>query len=67
MQATEVEARLRKTGGTAFTLGDVQVSVHGDAFYPVGKLNELRRTALAMYEEEILRGSQRIYAAQSDR
>ena len=67
MQATEVEARLRKTGGTAFTLGDVQVSVHGDAFYPVGKLNELRRTALAMYEEEILSGSQRIYAAQSDR
>ena len=67
MQATEVEARLRKTGGTAFTLGNVQVSVHGDAFYPVGKLNELRRTALAMYEEEILRGSQRTYAAQSDR
>ena len=67
MLATEVEARLRKTGGTAFTLGDVQVSVHGDAFYPVGRLNELRRTALAMYEEEILRGSQRTYAAQSDR
>lgn len=67
VQATEVEARLRKTGGTAFTLGNVQVSVHGDAFYPVGRLNELRRTALAMYEEEILRGSQRIYAAQSDR
>lgn len=67
MQATEVEARLRKTGGTAFTLGNVQVSVHGDAFYPVGRLNELRRTALAMYEEEISRGSQRTYAAQSDR
>ena len=67
MQVAEVEARLRKTGGTAFTLGDVQVSVHGDAFYPVGRLNELRRTALAMYEEEILRGSQRTYAAQSDR
>lgn len=67
VQATEVEARLRKTGGTAFTLGNVQVSVHGDAFYPVGKLNELRRTALAMYEEEISRGSQRTYAAQSDR
>ena len=67
VQAPEVEARLRKTGGTAFTLGNVQVSVHGDAFYPVGRLNELRRTALAMYEEEILRGSQRTYAAQSDR
>ena len=67
VQATELEARLRKTGGTAFTLGNVQVSVHGDAFYPVGKLNELRRNALAMYEEEILRGSQRTYAAQSDR
>ena len=56
VQATEVEARLRKTGGTAFTLGNVQVSVHGDAFYPVGKLNELRRTALAMYEEERMLG-----------
>ena len=56
VQATEVEARLRKTGGTAFTLGNVQVSVHGDAFYPVGKLNELRRTALSMYEEERMLG-----------
>lgn len=67
MSPADVEARLRKTGGTAFTLGEVEVSIHGDAFYPVGKLNELRRSALAMYEEEILRGSQRTYAAQSDR
>ena len=67
MSPADVEARLRKTGGTAFTLGEVEVSIHGDAFYPVGKLNELRRSALAMYEEEILRGSQRTYAAQSNR
>ena len=67
MTPADVEARLRKTGGTAFTLGEVEVSIHGDAFYPVGKLNELRRSALAMYEEEILRGSQRTYAAQSNR
>ena len=59
MTAEEIEARLRKTGGTAFTLQDVQLSVQKDAFYPVGKLNELRRQALSMYEEEILRGAER--------
>ena len=57
--AQDVEARLRKTGGTAFTLDKVDVHIEGNAFYPVGKLNQLRRTALDMYEKEILSGSER--------
>ncbi len=59
MTREDVEARLRKTGGTAFSLNEVNVQIDSNAFYPVGKLNQLRRKALDMYEEEILSGSER--------
>lgn len=59
MSEADVEARLRKTGGTVFTFDEVKVEIEGAAFYPVGKLNQLRRKALDMYEEEILSGSKR--------
>jgi putative protease len=59
MVAADVEGKLRKTGGTAFGFTDVRVNISPDAFYPVGKLNQLRREALERYEEEILSGSKR--------
>lgn len=61
MEEEELEARIRKTGGTAFHIAKVTVTLQGDAFCPVGQLNALRRKALMMYEEEILRGSYRTY------
>ena len=59
MMAEDVEGKLRKTGGTAFNFTDVRANISPDAFYPVGKLNQLRREALERYEEEILSGSKR--------
>ncbi|OON85312.1 peptidase U32 [Oribacterium sp. C9] len=59
MDAESIETKLRKTGGTVFTFESVNVSLEGDIFYPVGKLNQLRREALDMYEEEILSESKR--------
>lgn len=64
MDPLELERRLRKTGGTPFCLGEVTVTLQGDAFCPIGQLNALRRRALAMYEEEIVRGSYRTYRPQ---
>ena len=59
MTAKDVEEKLRKTGGTAFSFTDIRVNISPDAFYPMGKLNQLRREALERYEEEILSGSKR--------
>lgn len=41
-----VEAQLRKTGGTPYVFGDIQLDVDESAFCPVSALNALRRDAL---------------------
>lgn len=51
LQASEAEARLRKTGGTPFTFDSLEVDVEDGVFLPVPEINELRRQALAAYEE----------------
>ena len=48
--AGEVEARLRKTGGTAFTVSDCAVTVEDGLSVPASALNALRRDALAALE-----------------
>lgn len=45
--AGEVEARLRKTGGTAFTVSDCAVTVEDGLSVPASALNALRREALS--------------------
>lgn len=45
--AGEVEARLRKTGGTAFTVSDCAVTAEDGLSVPASALNALRRDALA--------------------
>ena len=51
LQASETEARLRKTGGTHFTFDSLEVDLEDGVFMPVPEINELRRQALAAYEE----------------
>ena len=48
--AGEVEARLRKTGGTAFTVSDCAVTAEDGLSVPASALNALRRDALAALE-----------------
>ena len=45
--AGEVEARLRKTGGTAFTVSDCAVTAEDGLSVPASALNALRRAALS--------------------
>ena len=48
--AGEVEARLRKTGGTAFTVSDCAVTVEDGLSVPASALNALRRDTLSALE-----------------
>ena len=48
--AGEVEARLRKTGGTAFTVSDCAVTAEDGLSVPASALNALRRDTLAALE-----------------
>ncbi len=43
----EITKRLSKTGGTAFRVRDIAVTLYGDVFLPVSALNALRRSAMA--------------------
>lgn len=50
----QIEAQLRKAGGTAFCIRKIQMSYPGDLFAPPGLLNQLRRDILAKAETAIL-------------
>ena len=50
--ASEIEARLRKTGGTAFTVESVDVMVDDGVAVSAAAVNALRRDALAALEAE---------------
>lgn len=46
--------QLQKLGETSFEAGQITVDSDEDVFYPVGKINELRRDAVAALEREII-------------
>ncbi|MFR5404635.1 MAG: DUF3656 domain-containing protein [Oscillibacter sp.] len=50
--AEEVETRLRKTGGTAFSAAQCAVALDGGLAVSAGALNALRREALAQMEAQ---------------
>ena len=50
--AEEVEARLRKTGGTAFSVKHCSIELDGGLAVSAGALNALRREALAQMEAQ---------------
>ena len=50
--AEEVEARLKKTGGTAFSVEHCRVALDGGLAVSAGALNALRREALAQMEAQ---------------
>ncbi|MCL2254717.1 MAG: U32 family peptidase [Lachnospiraceae bacterium] len=54
-----VNKQLMKTGDTNFIFHHLNIKMTDDIFIPVKALNELRRTALANLEEEILRKHKR--------
>lgn len=54
LTADELKKRLQKTGGTPFLAEEIQISMTEAVFMPVGRINELRRKALAAMEEALL-------------
>ncbi len=54
MAAERIEKQLNKTGNTPFYFQSLQVETEGNCFIPVQELNELRRSAFAEVERQIL-------------
>ena len=52
---TVAAKQLQKSGGTVFTVDEVEVRIGADRFVPAATLNELRRQALANHLEQRLR------------
>lgn len=55
MTEEEIVRRIRKTGDSVFTFSELKVETDGNVFLPVAALNTLRRDALSLLEEKILR------------
>lgn len=52
--AQQIEAQLRRTGGTPFIIRKMEMDYPGDLFAPPGRLNQLRRDLLTKAEETLL-------------
>lgn len=50
----QIESQLRRTGGTAFAVRNIEMEYGGDLFAPLGALNQLRRQLLEKAEEALL-------------
>jgi len=50
----QIEAQLRRTGGTPFCIRKVEMRYPGDLFAPLGLLNQLRRDILVKAESALL-------------
>ena len=60
-------ARLSRTGDTMFTFSDLEIEADDNIFLPVSAVNTLRRQALSLLQEEILRAarSRRVQKAEA--
>ena len=54
LTAEQIEAQIRKTGGTPFTIGRMEQQYPGGLFAPVGALNGLRRDLLSQAETALI-------------
>lgn len=61
MTKDDICKQFLKMGDTNFTIDNLTVEMEGDVFVPVKFLNELRRDAVARYEEQLLIQSMRHY------
>ncbi len=51
----DVRRQIEKLGDTPFVLEQLDIELSSNVFFPVGRLNELRRAAVSALEKEILR------------
>jgi len=55
LKRKQIEAQLRRTGGTPFKIRKINMDYPGDLFTPLGKLNHFRREFLKKAENKLLR------------
>jgi putative protease len=53
LSAADVKKQLKKTGDTPFVLADAEVELEDGLFFPVSRINELRREALEQLQAQI--------------
>lgn len=51
----DILKQLNKVGGTGYKIGAVDINLDDGLFMPVGKINEIRRNALDLLSDEILK------------
>ncbi len=56
----DIEKQLLKTGNTPFVFGDLRGKLGSGLFVPVSSVNELRRNAVSLLEDEICRSYERL-------
>lgn len=54
LSAEEIEVQLRKSGGTPFAIGTVEMDYPSGLFAPLGEINRLRREFLELAEREVI-------------
>lgn len=54
MDISEIEKRLRKTGGTSYEISSMHIKADDNIFISIKDINELRRKAFELLEKEIL-------------
>lgn len=57
----QIEKQLKKTGGTPFFVGNIEMDYPGDLFTPISKLNQMRRDMLENAQNELLNSSKPPY------
>lgn len=56
---SDVDEKLKKTGGTSFCFEEIQYSIDSGVFLPIKQINELRRKALEQAKQQIIECSYR--------
>ena len=59
LSVQRIREQLTKTGGSGFHFTEFDVTTDGEAFVPIGALNQLRREALLKIKEELLASGRR--------
>lgn len=64
--ASQVMAKLRRTGGSGYAWKHLSADIGDGLFLPVSGINEIRREALAAYEEAVLTTRRRVVPKAAD-
>ncbi|MBO4900433.1 MAG: U32 family peptidase [Lachnospiraceae bacterium] len=57
LSASSVEERMKKTGDSPFAVSNIEVQIDENVFMPVSAMNSLRREALNMLEDELIKNN----------